>query len=473
MDRSGITRNGGLPFFRRPLLFGFALLWIAPTLPGQQTKASRHQLLAERITRRGLEDLYAHTLLEKLTRGGPRLTGSPQAAAAVELMRQEMEDLGLDNVHLEPTVVGRWVRGDVEEARLVSTRRGTIPLSVCALGGSVATPEEGMSARVVEVRSFEELHALGEKAKGRIVFFNRSMDPTLVDTFHSYGGAADQRVRGASEAAKVGAVGALVRSLTLLENDDPHTGLMTYEPGVPRIPAAAVSTRGANILSAALEKDPDLFVYLRTSCRSLSPVTSHNVIGEITGRENPDEIILLGAHLDSWDLGDGAHDDGAGCVHVLEALRLLKGLGERPRRTVRGVLFMDEEFGGTGGRDYARSAERQGEVHLAALESDRGGFLPLGIGTAGGETVLQNIKQWMPLFQPLGIQWVRPGGGGVDIAPLAAMGTVLMGIVPDSQRYFDVHHCRRDVLASVHPRELELGAVTMAILSFLLAEEGV
>ena len=439
----------------------------------RQTGVSRYHHLAEKITRRALEDPYAYAVLEKLTRGGPRLTGSPQAAAAVGLMRQEMQDLGLDNVHLEPTVVGRWVRGDIEEGRLVSTLLGTIPFSICALGGSIATPEGGIAAQVVEVRSFEELHTLGEKAKGRIVFLNRAMDPAMIDTFRSYGGAADQRVRGASEAAKFGAVGALVRSLTLLENDDPHTGLMTYEQGVPRIPAAAVSTRGANILSAALGMDPDLFVYLRTSCRSLSPVTSYNVIGDITGRENPDEIILLGAHLDSWDLGDGAHDDGAGCAHVLEALRLLKGLGERPRRTVRGVLFMDEEFGGTGGRDYARSAERQGEVHLAALESDRGGFLPVGIGTGGGDMVLRKIRKWLPLFQPLGIHWVRPGGGGVDIGPLAAGGTVLMGIVPDSQRYFDVHHCRQDVLASVHPRELELGAVSMAILAFLLAEEGI
>lgn len=438
-----------------------------------QTDRPDYRDLKEKITRRGLEDLSAFAVLEKLTRIGPRLTGSPRAAAAVEFMRQEMQELGLDNVHLEPTVVGRWVRGDIEEGRLASSRLGTIPLSISALGGSVATPEKGISAQVVEVRSFEELKALGEKAMGKIVFFNRPMDPALIDTFRSYGGAADQRVRGAVEAARAGGVAALVRSLTFGENDDPHTGLMTYDQGVPKVPAAAVSTRGANILSEALRTDPELFVYLRISCHSLSPVTSYNVVGEISGSENPAEIILLGAHLDSWDQGEGAHDDGAGCAHVLEALRLLKLSGFRPRRTVRGVMFMDEEFGGTGGADYARSERRKNEVHLAAIESDRGGFLPVGLGVGGGEQPLQKVRQWLPLLQPLGVNWIRPGGGGVDIGPLAQSGTVLMGIVPDSQRYFDVHHSRRDVLAAVHPRELELGAIATAILAMLLAEDGI
>ncbi len=453
-------------------LMAVLLLPLFTTVPGQNVNRDL-QTLADEICRRGMAENQAYNFLRKLTRIGPRLTGSPPAAAAVELMRQEMQDLGLNNVRLEPTVVGRWVRGDDEEGRIVSSRLGTIPLAVCALGGSVATSEGGLSAQVVEVTSFEELKTLGEKAKGRIVFFNRPMDPTLIDTFRSYGGAADQRVRGASEAAEGGGVAALVRSLTLGENDDPHTGLMTYDQKAPRVPAVSVSTRGANSLSQALKIDPELFVYLRTNCETLSPVTSFNVVGEILGSEKPSEIILLGAHLDSWDLGEGAHDDGAGCAHVLEALRLLKVSGVRPRRTVRGVLFMDEEFGGTGGRDYARSERRKVDIHLAAVESDRGGFLPLGIGVSGGPNVLQKVRQWLPLFQPLGIQWIRPGGGGVDIGPLGQSGTALLGIIPDSQRYFDVHHCRRDVLAAVDPRELELGAIATALLALLLAEEGI
>jgi carboxypeptidase Q len=447
-------------------------LWSGISEPARANQPD-YRDFAAKITARGLEESYAFAILEKLTRLGPRLTGSPRAAAAVELMRQEMLDLGLEEVHLEPTLVGRWVRGEAEEGRLVSERLGTIPLSVCVLGGSVPTPEDGICAQVVEVKSFDELKALGDGAKGKIVFFNRPMDPSLTDSFRSYGGAADQRVRGALEAAKAGGVAALVRSLTLAKNDDPHTGLMTYEGGTPKVPGLAVSTLGADALSRALSADPELKVFLRTNCATLNPVTSFNVCGEIRGEEKPAEVILLGSHLDSWDLGEGAHDDGAGCAHVVEALRLLKSAGVKPRRTIRGVLFMDEEFGGTGGRDYARSERREGEIHLAAIESDRGGFLPLGFGVGGGDKSLRKVLQWLPLLELSGIDWIRPGGGGVDIAPLARSGAVLMGLVPDSQRYFDVHHCRRDILAAVHPRELELGAVSIAVLAYLLAEEGV
>ncbi len=417
-----------------------------------------------------MADGYAYIVLGRLTQIGPRLTGSPRAAAAVEQMRTEMEDLGLDNVHLEPTVVGRWIRGEAEEGEILSEALGNIPLAVCALGGSVPTPSEGISALVLEVKSFEELRGLGEKARGKIIFFNRAMDPTRLGTFQAYGEAADQRVEGSVEAARAGGVAALVRSLNFGEDDYPHTGLMRYDPEAPKVPGLCVSTRGANILSKALKQDPNLMVRLRTNCTTLAPVTSYNLVGEISGAEKPREIVLLGAHLDSWDLGQGAHDDGAGCAHVLEALRLLKRSGLRPRRTIRGVLFMDEEFGGTGGRDYARSELRKEERHLAAIESDRGGFLPLGFYV--GKTALRKVRRWGRYFWPLGLCWIRAGGGGVDIGPLAESGTVLMSLVPDSQRYFDFHHSSRDVLEAVHPRELELGAVAMALLSFLIAQEG-
>jgi carboxypeptidase Q len=431
---------------------------------------SAYSDLAKKITDMGMGEGYAYTLLGSLTQVGPRLTGSPQAAAAVELMQKEMKDLGLDNVHLEPTVVGHWVRGELEEGEILSAALGNIPLAVCALGGSVPTPAEGISASVLEVKSFEELRGFGEKARGKIIFFNRAMDPTRLETFQAYGEAADQRVDGSVEAARAGGVAALVRSLNFAEDDYPHTGLMLYEPEVPKVPGLCVSTRGANILSRALQQDPELVVRLRTSCATLAPVTSYNVVGEITGTEKPKEIILLGAHLDSWDLGEGAHDDGAGCAHVIEALRLLKLSGLRAQRTIRGVLFMDEEFGGTGGRDYARSELRKEERHLAAIESDRGGFLPLGFYVE--KTALGRVRRWERYFRPLGLCWIRAGGGGVDIGPLAESGTVLMSLVPDSERYFDAHHCSRDVLEAVHPRELELGAVAMAILGFLIAQEG-
>ncbi len=428
---------------------------------------------AEKILEKGLREEGAFSLLEKLTDVGPRLTGSPQAEAAVGLMRRQLEELGLDNVHLEPTLVEHWVRGQAEEAKILSSVNGTIPVPVCALGGSVATPETGILAEVLEVKSFEELSRLKEKARGKIVFFNRAMDRALIDTFASYGRAAEQRVSGAVEAAKAGALAALVRSMTLRVDDFPHTGLMHYDPNVPQIPAACISTKGADLLGELLKKDPNLKMFIKLNCQNLQPVTSHNVIGQLTGYEKPNEIILLGGHLDSWDLGTGAHDDGSGCVQSIEALRLIKELGLRPKRTIRAVLFMNEEFGGSGGRDYAGSEARKGEIHLIAVESDRGGFLPLGIGVSGSARAVKRVQSWDYLFKPLGIHWVRRGGGGVDIAPLGQQGTIMAGIIPDSQKYFDFHHSARDVLDAVHPRELELGAVAMAVFAFVLAQEGI
>lgn len=438
-----------------------------------QTEKPPYLEIAEKILKKGLREEYAFTIVEKLTSIGPRLPASPQAAAAVELMRQEMEDLGFDRVKLEPTIVKRWVRGAKEEAKLVSSPFGSVPLAICAIGGSIATLETGISAQVLEVHSFEELQKIKDKAVGKIVFFNRPMDPTFLDTFSAYGKAADQRVRGAVEAAKAGAVGALVRSLSTSVDDFPHTGMMRYDSGVAKIPAACISTKGANLLSEILKQDPSLTVYMKLNCRNLSPVTSYNVMGQITGSEKPNEIILIGGHLDSWDLGTGAHDDGAGCAHALEALRLIKELGLKPKRTIRAVLFMNEEFGGAGGRDYANTDNRKGEVHLAAIESDRGGFLPLGFGVGADPQKVKRLQKWEYLFRPLGMYWMRRGGGGVDIAPLGKSGTITIGLVPDSQRYFDVHHSGKDVLETVNPRELELGAVAMAIFAYVMAQEGV
>jgi carboxypeptidase Q len=427
---------------------------------------------AQKIYRKGMTEPYAFELLKRITRVGPRLTGSPQAETAVQVTRQLMEDMGFDNVHLEPTEVPHWVRGEKEEGWITSSESGTLSVPIAAVGGSIGTPSEGISAYVVEVRSFSELQRLGESAKGKIVFFNKPMDPKLPNTFQAYGNAAIQRVRGATVAAKYGAVGALVRSLTLRIDDYPHTGLMQYDPGITKIPAACISTRGANLLSDLIKKDPSTKFGMKLSCRELESVISHNVVGDITGSESPDEVILVGGHLDSWDLSPGAHDDAAGCAHSLEALRLIKDLGLKPNRTIRAVMFMNEEFGGSGGRDYARSEKRLGETHLAAIESDRGGFLPLGFGVGNTQT-FEKYKKWEYLFQSIGLFWLRPGGGGVDIAPLGQQGTLLIGLVPDSQRYFDVHHSGKDVIETVHLRELELGAIAMAVFAYVLSEEGV
>lgn len=440
----------------------------------QDKPESDYGEVAERIRKAGLKEEGAFEFLRRITGVGPRLTGSPEAAAAVDLARAMMAELGLDEVHLEPVTVNRWVRGEREEARIIgSATTGPVPLTVCALGGSMGTPESGITAPVVEVGSLEELDRLGPLVKGKIVFFNRPMDRTQTEPFAAYGGAADQRVRGAVEAARHGGVAALVRSLTFRVDDFPHTGLMAYLDGVPRIPAAAVSTAGAEFLSSLLKKVGTVSVCLKMSCRNLGSVPSANVVGEIRGGELPKEIVLLAGHLDSWDLGTGAHDDGAGCAVSLEALRLLKALGLRPKRTVRAVLFMDEEFGGTGGRFYASADQRKDERHLVVVESDRGGFLPIGIAAGGPEgRILERLRALNGLFRPLGISSFSPGGGGVDVGPLIKQGAAPAAVIPNSQTYFDVHHSAHDVLESVHPRELELQAVVLAILAYIIAQEG-
>jgi hypothetical protein len=448
-------------------IFGPAVSSIAQN----QGPPQKYMDIAEKIRIAGLTGEYAYPMLRELTtKAGPRLTGSPQAAAAVALTRKMMQDMGFQT-WLEPTMVQHWVRG-VETAEIVDpAEKGIGVLSVTALGWSIPTPDAGITSPVLEVRSFEELQRA--QANGKIVFFNKRMDPAFMDTFRAYGEAAQYRSRGAIEAAKVGAIAILVRSMTLRTDDHPHAGMVQYDPKIPKIPAAALSTQASDRLSERLQKGPSLSLNLKLGCREFDPVASSNVVGQIAGTERPKEIILLGAHLDSWDLATGAHDDGAGCVQVMEALRLIKEQGLKPKRTIRAVLFMNEEFGSSGGRDYAVAPGRKNEKHLAAMESDRGGFLPLGFGIGGSPEVFEKLSKWDYLLKPSGILWVRPGGGGSDIGPLIQQGTVPLGFVPNSQRYFDVHHSSLDVLESVHPRELELGAVVMAIFAYILAQEGI
>lgn len=430
---------------------------------------------AEKIRGIGLREEGAYGFLERLTAIGPRLTGSPEAGSAVVLMKRVMLELGFDDVHLEPVTVGRWIRGEREEARVIGAGGGKdTALTISALGGSVGTPDGGLTAPVFEVRSFDDLAALGPKAEGSIIFFNKPMDRASPDPFAEYGSAAGHRVSGAVEASRFGARAVLVRSLTFRRDDFPHTGLLRYDPSVPEIPAAAVGTESAEALSRLLRKaTAPVTVHLNLSCRTMAPVSSANVVGQLTGTGLPREIVLVGGHIDSWDLGTGAHDDGAGCAQAIEALRLIKAAGFAAKRTIRAVMYMDEEFGGTGGRFYAESKRRQAEKHIAAFESDRGGFTPLSIGIGGGEEIFRKLSSWDYLFRTLGIKGMTPGGGGVDIAPLAAQGTVLLSLIPDSQRYFDVHHSAHDILAAVHPRELELGAVALALFSYVIAQEGI
>jgi carboxypeptidase Q len=429
----------------------------------------------DRLREAGLTGERAHELLVRITAAGPRLTGSPEAEAAVAIVRDLMGELGLSRVHTEPVEVGHWVRGRIAEASVAAAlSRAALPLAVCALGGSVATPPRGLTAPVVEVLSLDQVDTLGEAVRGKIVFFNRPMDRRLAEPFAAYGGAADQRVSGASKAARHGAVAVLVRSLTFRTDGHPHTGMLRYDPGTARIPAAAIATAAADRLSALLRAGTDVAVSLRLDCRDLGRTGSSNVVGEITGSERPDEIVLVGGHLDSWDLSVGAHDDAAGCAAALEAVALLRGLGLKPRRTIRAVMFMDEEFGGTGGRAYAASPRRKGERHILAAESDRGGFVPVALAIGGlNDKARDRVLPYADLFRPFGVASIVPGGGGVDVGPLVEGGAAPAAVLVNAHAYFDVHHSALDVVAAVQPRELELQAVILAALAYILAQEGV
>lgn len=401
---------------------------------------------------------------------GGRLSGSPQAQQAVEYMHRTMTSFGFDSVWLQEVMVPHWVRGEKEQAAIVTTK-DRLPVNICALGNSTGTPKNGIEAVVIEVKGIQELALLGrEKLEGKIVFFNRPMDPTHIHTGAAYGGAVDQRSRGASEAAKYGAVGVVVRSMTLAEDDHPHTGAMNYIDSFPKIPACAISTKGANELSRLLKlrMAGSIKFYFRQSCEMLPDVKSYNVVGQIRGSEKPDEIILVGGHLDAWDNGDGAHDDGAGCVQSIEVLRLFKQLNLRPKRTVRCVLFMNEENGLKGGLKYAELARQNNEKHLAAIESDAGGFTPRGFNTNASGDTLRVMQSWISLLKQYGIDKITTPGGGADIGPLAKQGVITIGFVPDSQRYFDYHHTAIDTFDKVNKRELELGAASMAALIWLL-----
>ncbi|WP_224490862.1 M20/M25/M40 family metallo-hydrolase [Robertkochia flava] len=441
-------------------------------------------LLAQTEDQRQIEEIFSQSLtngksyswLDYLSNQiGGRLSGSLNAERAVTYTKQEMESLGLDRVWLQPVMVPKWTRGVKEYAYIESGPGKITPVNICALGGSVATPDGGLRGRVVEVNGIAEMETLGrEKLEGKIVFLNEPMQPDLINTFQAYSGCVNQRYAGALEAAKYGATGVIVRSLNLRLDDLPHTGSMSYGdlPAEERIPAAAISTKDAELLSTMLRLDDKITFYFSQKCRVFEDVKSYNVIGEIKGSEFPEQIITVGGHLDSWDLGDGAHDDGAGCVQSMEVLRLLSETGYRPKRTIRVVLFMNEENGLRGARKYAEVASENGEEHLFALESDAGGFTPRGFSFDCRDDQFEKVLSWKQLFEPYLIHLFEKGGSGADIGPLKNGQTVLAGLRPDSQRYFDHHHAANDTFEHVNKRELELGAATMAALVYLVDKYG-
>ena len=402
---------------------------------------------------------------------GSRLSGSLGAERAVQWVKKELENLNLDEVRLEPVMVPKWVRGSFEYASIESSTGNSINVPVCALGGSISTPSKGIRAQVIEVKSFEELKNYGKnKVQGKIVFFNKSMDPKRINTFLAYRELVNIRINAATEAIKYGAKAVVIRSLNLSNDDFPHTGSMTYGKTKlrERIPSLAISTNGANLLSSMVNLDPNLNFFIKQNCKNYPDVLSHNVIGEIKGHAYPKKIILIGAHLDSWDLGDGSHDNGAGVVQSLEVLSNFISLDYKPRHTIRVVLFMNEENGLRGAKKYLANSIKNNEDHLFALESDSGGFSPRGFSFDSSEIEFNKINKWSSYLKPFFTDNFFVGSVGADINFLKPLGTVLSSLSTDSQKYFQFHHSAKDVFENVNRRELELGAAAMTSLIYLV-----
>lgn len=454
----------------------FLALFFASNLFGQNEDSVFIKRISDYILTQG----KSYDDLRYLTKQiGARLSGSPGMYKAEQWGLQVIKQAGADRAWLQQCMVPRWVRGGKDEAYVsaAGTKRGTSKtmakrsLNVLALGNSVGSGRP-LTKAVIEIRDFAELEAKKDQVKDKIVFYNYAFNNTLVNTFNAYRDAGIYRSQGPSRAAKHGAAGVVVRSMSNSTDNHPHTGSTAYNDSFPKIPAVAIGLRDADWLSSQLQQGA-LNLTLHTHGKFLPDTLGHNVIGELTGTEFPDEYITVGGHLDSWDAAEGAHDDGAGCVQTIEILRAFKAIGYSPKRTIRFVLFANEENGLRGGNKYAEEAKTKGEKHIFALESDAGGFTPRGFGTTMSEPQYLKVLSWQPLLAPYGATEIKRGGGGADIGPLArTQGTPLAGLSPDPQRYFDVHHARSDVFEAVNKRELLLGAINMAALVYLVDKYG-
>jgi carboxypeptidase Q len=416
-----------------------------------------------------------HEYLRQLCKDiGHRLTASKNSYKAIEWGKLTLESLGLDKVFLQEITVPHWERGSIERLDFISKNNKIYSPKCTALGGSVGTDGAVIEGQILEIKDWSELEKLSEKdVKDKIIFYSRPMNPLFISTFHAYGDCGSYRMQGAIAASKKGAKAVIIRSLTLKVDENPHTGMMQYEDNVKKIPGMAISAIDAHNLQLLLKEDPTTKARLKLDARILPDTISYNVIGEIKGSEFPDEIILVGGHLDSWDIGEGAHDDGAGVVQSIEVLRLMKLMNYKPKRTIRCVLYMNEENGNMGGKTYAKYAKENKLNHIFALETDRGGFSPRGFSIDGTEQQVEQLKTYNELFKPYFIHLFDKGGSGVDIGPLKDGKVCLVGLVPDSQRYFDFHHAKSDVWESVHKRELELGAGAIAAMVYLVDKYGV
>jgi carboxypeptidase Q len=451
----------------------FILAAFIPMLASAQSNADSVYIkkISDEIMRNG----KAHDLLRELTKGiGGRLAGSVQYTKAVQWGEASLKKLGADKVFLQECMMPNWKRGGKDQATVViqNGKKTNRSLDVLALGNSLGTGGKPLVAEVIAVQDFDEMEAKKDQLKGKIVYFNNKFNPTNIQTFKSYGEAGQYRRSGPSRAAKYGAVGVMIRSLTEATDNNPHTGTTGYDEAYPKIPAIALGNEDADFIWSTT-RNGSIKVSMTTNGSFGPDVVGHSVVAELTGTEFPNEYITVGGHLDSWDVNEGAHDDGAGIVQTIEIMRALKVLGYKPKRTLRFVLFANEENGMRGGNKYAEEAKKNNEKHVFALESDAGGFTPRGFGFTVSPAQLTKIQSWLPLLKPYGTDFLQAGGGGADIGPLnRTFGTPIAGLMPDSQRYFDIHHARSDVFENVNKRELNLGAVNMAALIYLVDQYG-
>lgn len=452
-------------------LIKYSSLFLFLTQLHAQSNIDYHQI-AENIVRTALIEKQGYNWLKELCQIGPRLSGSEESFEAILWAKDKLKNIGCDSVWLQPVMVPHWIRGDYETAYISSSSKyENYILNIAALGGSIGTGENGITGKILEVKSFDELSEKSELAKNKIIFFNRPFDEGKVNTFASYGGAVDQRSEGAIQAAKYGGIAVIVRSVTSNYDNTPHVGSMRYVDSLKKIPAVSIGLLDADFLSNAIQEDLNLEITIQLNCETLPDIESFNVIGEIKGSVYPNEIIVIGGHFDSWDKGCGAHDDGAPCIQTMEVLHLIKKLNLSTKRTIRCVLFINEENGLRGGTTYSEYANNASEIHYAAIESDRGAFTPRGFSVTADSSVINYMQSWLPILEKASINWIKKGGSGADIYKIEQT-KALIGYVPDDQRYFDFHHSDNDVLESVHPREMELGTAAISILTYLISELG-
>ena len=447
-------------------VLGLALLLtsLPSTAPGQQRQATplqnQYRAVADRLIDAALADSAAYARLAELVdRFGHRLSGSASLERAIDWILLEMQRDGLEHTRGERVMVPHWVRGE-ESAELVSPRAMKLPM--LGLGGSIGTPPEGISAPVLVVSSFDDLQARAAEARGKIVLFDVP--------FTSYGQTVAYRQTGAIAAARAGAVASLIRSVASSSMRTPHTGSMRYDSAVARIPHAAITVEDAAMLHRMQRRGEPIVLRLRMSARMLPDAESRNIIAEIRGREKPEEVVVLGGHIDSWDVGQGAMDDAGGVVAAWEAVRLMQKLGLRPRRTVRVVGWTNEENGLRGGNAYRDTHAAELANHILAIETDGGVFRPLGFGLQGSDAALAFARDVAGLLDRIGADSVVRGGGGADIGPIMERGVPGMGLNVDGTRYFWYHHSDGDTIDKLDPREMSLCVASLAVMAYVIAD---